>query len=166
MRENADATRFEIEFAPMLDLVGRVRHFVSDFYTESLGDPEVTSRIAVAAHELLENAVKYASHCFARICIVVAREEDGAKTVTIETQNRALTENLDAVRETLDDLATSPDAMTSYQRLLDRCAKRATGSGLGLGRVLAEADMKLTYEIRQDELTIRAQTRLEPGAMQ
>jgi len=157
-------SRLEFAFSPSLSLISRVRRFVSDFYDECLGDPESTSRIAMASHELLENAVKYASHHLARICIVVEREEGGGRIVTIETKNRTVPENLAAVRSTLDDLALSDDAMASYLKLLELSAKRTTGSGLGLGRVYAEADMKLSYEIQRDELTIRAQARLSGSA--
>jgi two-component sensor histidine kinase len=159
---SAEGARLEIEFAPHLGLVAQVRQFVSTFYVQCLGDPEASSRIAVAAHELLENAVKYASHHLARIRIVVERGEDGARTVTIETRNHAKPEDLLTARAALDELATSTDAMSCYLKLLDRSAKRAVGSGLGLGRVRAEADMTLSYEIQQDELTIRAQARLDP----
>jgi anti-sigma regulatory factor (Ser/Thr protein kinase) len=166
-REEGDGrSMLELAFSPSLRLIGRVRRFVSDFYEECLGDPEATSRIAVACHELLENAVKYASHRVARIRILVEREEGGASFVTIETHNRTLPENLEAVRSTLDDLALSSDAMAAYQILLERSWRRTTGSGLGLGRVYAEADMKLSYEVLQDELTIRAQARLEGRAVQ
>jgi two-component sensor histidine kinase len=159
---SAEGARLEIEFAPQLGLVTQVRQFVSTFYLQCLGDPEASSRIAVAAHELLENAVKYASHRLARIRIVVERGEDGARTVTIETQNHATPDNLRAASEALDELATSTDAMTCYLKLLDRSAKRAVGSGLGLGRVRAEADMTLSYQIQHDELTVRAHARLDP----
>jgi len=161
---SAHGARFEIEFAPHLGLVTQVRQFVSTFYVQCLGDPEASSRIAVAAHELLENAVKYASHDHARIRILVERDQDGVHTVTIETRNHAAGENLRAVREALDELARGSDAMKSYLQMLERSARRTSGSGLGLGRVRAEADMTLSYEIRRDELTIRAQARLEPGA--
>jgi two-component sensor histidine kinase len=158
-----EGERLEIEFAPNLALVTQVRQFVGAFYGHCLGDPEATSRIAVAAHELLENAVKYASHRQVRIRISLERGEDGAQMVTIETGNHATVEDLRAAREALDELAMGgADSMTSYLKLLDRSAKRTSGSGLGLGRVRAEADMTLSYEIRQDELIVRAQARLEP----
>jgi hypothetical protein len=166
MEGGAGESRFELAFEPKAGLVPRVRQFVSAFYGQSLGDPDATSRVTVAAHELLDNAVKYANRSLARICIVIERGADDARTLTIETQNCTAVENLDAVRQTLDELATSTDPMSSYQRLFERSILRTTGSGLGLGRVHAEADMTLSYEIKHDEITIRAKTRLVSGAVQ
>jgi anti-sigma regulatory factor (Ser/Thr protein kinase) len=165
-QESAGSSLLELAFSPSLGLIGRVRHFVSDFYEESLGDPDATSRIAMASHELLENAITYASHRLAHIRIVVEREEGGGASVTIETRNRTFPANLDTVRATLDELALSDDAMDAYQALLERSFRRGAGSGLGLGRVYAEADMKLSYEITGDEITIRAQARLDAMGVQ
>src|SRR5215217_7663315 len=51
--------RFELAFSPNMRLIAVVRRFVSEFYNQVLSDPETTSRLTLASHELLENAVKY-----------------------------------------------------------------------------------------------------------
>src|SRR5437660_1066565 len=53
------STRFELTLRPNLELVATVRLFVESFYHRTLSDEELSGRLAIATHELLENAVKY-----------------------------------------------------------------------------------------------------------
>jgi hypothetical protein len=55
-------------------------------------------------------------------------------------------------------MEASRDPLAYYQVLMRRTAKQAEGSGLGLGRVLAEADMALTYQFEDGMLAIEATT--------
>jgi hypothetical protein len=151
---------FELRFSPNLRLITTVRRFVSEFYMEVLGDADATSRLTVATHELLENAVKYSSDGYTSVTIGVACA-DGQTVVTIETKNLAGDVNRSALRETLSELERSASPMEFYQMLMRRTAKRAEGSGLGLGRIHAEADMNISCQIDGETVVLRAQTRVE-----
>ena len=78
----------ELNFSPNVRLVGTVRRFVSEFYAQVIGDGEIISRLAVATHELLENAVRYSmdGNTTARVSV---KNQPGAFLVTIDTKNRA-----------------------------------------------------------------------------
>ena len=56
--ERRDLGFCELSFEKRPELVSIVRRFVSDFYDRTLADPDATSRVALATHELLENAVE------------------------------------------------------------------------------------------------------------
>lgn len=152
----------ELNFSPNVRLVGTVRRFVSEFYAQVIGDGEIISRLAVATHELLENAVRYSldGNTTARVSV---KNEPGAFLVTIDTKNRAAEEKIGTVRKALDDLAKAEDAEKYYQTLMRASAKRTDGSGLGFGRVRAESGMPVTYEVVDDVIHVRARARFEAG---
>src|SRR5262249_6977744 len=153
-REGEDAY-FELSFSPNVRLVSTVRRFVGQFYSEVLRDPDATSQVAVATHELLENAVRYSLDGNTSVRIGVARVE-GGMAVSIETCNRAAESNLATIAGALDEIARASDPDAHYQVLMRRTAKREGSSGLGLGRVRAETGMTLSYTIEGATLVVRA----------
>src|SRR6185503_7199466 len=143
---------FELNFKPNVALVSVVRRFVTEFYQGFLSDPDGTSRVALATHELLENAVKYSKDGETTIRIEV--EQTKPKTVRIVLRNRAEPANIAAIREVLDGVEKATDAFAFYQQLITMKAKKREGSGLGLARICAEGEMKVTYEVIEDDITV------------
>jgi anti-sigma regulatory factor (Ser/Thr protein kinase) len=153
--DGPEDAHFELTFSPNTRLVGTVRRFVSEFYAQILGDADVTSRLAVATHELLDNAVRYSADGNTSMHIGV-RRSGGTVRVTIETRNNAAPANVAAVRVMLDELTAATDALAHYQLLMRRSAKRKDGSGLGLGRVTAESGMVISYDVDDTLIRVRA----------
>lgn len=150
---------FELTFRPNVELISVVRRFVSSFYEHILSDRDATSRIALATHELLENATKYSTDGETTIRIDVTATCDA---IRIRIWNRTGAENLRVLRACFDEMMQFPDPFVYYQRLMERTAKRKEGSGLGLARLRAEADMDLTCEIDDDRVCIVADTTVKP----
>ena len=149
-------TYFEMSFAPSIELVSVVRRFVGTFYERALASPELAQRAALAAHELLENAVKYSTDGETTIRMDVQRHP--RPKVVIRTRNRASPANAENLRARLAELNASSDITQHYMTLLRRSVKIANSEGrggLGLGRIAAEADMDLTVSI--DEATGRVE---------
>jgi hypothetical protein len=156
----ADATTheafFELRFSPDVSLVASVRRFVGDFYVRLLGDADVAHRVAMATHELLENAVSYSYDQRSEFRISVRRNATSAN-VSLETKNRATPDRMALVRRALDEVVGAADPAALYLDQMRRAAKRKDGgSGLGLGRIRAEADLTLEYVIEGDILTLTA----------
>ena len=148
----------DLRFAPSVELVSLVRKFVEDLYVRILGDEDLSSRLAVATHELLENAVKYSVDHKASLHIAV--DLGGPRpALDIRLTNRAQVDHIERVTALLDKLKDA-DPFDFYTSLMRNSAdnEEAGVSGLGLGRIRAEADMVLRYEVKGDEVTIHGRT--------
>ena len=152
---------FHLVFRPNITLVSTVRRFTAEFYRRVLVDVELASRIALATHELLENAVAYSSD--AETAIRIELEGD---VLTVRTWNRATPERAQAARALIERLMTTPNIEQLYQDLLIETARRSEGSGLGLARVRSEAEMALECEVDQEKLCVRATTKISGGLQQ
>src|SRR6188474_1597550 len=102
----------ELSFEKRPELVSIVRRFVSDFYDRTLADPDATSRVALATHELLENAVKYSRDGRAKVRIEVSGRGERVR-VRIRTRNRANPADAEHIRRTIEEM-TSMDANVYY----------------------------------------------------
>jgi hypothetical protein len=155
---NEDAL-FELRFSPTVALVAKVRRFISEFYGELLRDADVSHSLAMATHEMLENAVSYSLDKRSELVVTLHRVSHEF-VVTIVTKNRATGERLRSVRTHLDEVVNAPNPTELYAQLIRRAVRRRDGgSGLGLGRIRAEADLALSYLIEGDTLTVTAEGR-------
>lgn len=148
----------ELSFEKRPELVSIVRRFVSDFYDRTLADPETTSRVALATHELLENAVKYSQDGRAKVRIEVSGRA-GTVRVRIKTRNRGRPEDVEHIQRAIQEM-TSMDANVYYLNLMRKNASRSDGSGLGLARIHAEADMDMSVRCKNGTITVSAEAHL------
>ncbi len=149
---------FHLVFRPNLKLVSTVRRFTGEFYRRVLVDQELASRLALATHEMLENAVTYSNDDETAIRIEVEGD-----LLSVRTWNRATPDRIAALRTNIDRVMAAPDPDAYYQQQMLVAAKRNDGSGLGLARIRNEAEMQLSYEIDNDKACIRAVTKISGG---
>lgn len=148
-----------MEFTPTATLIAHVRNFVSDFYRSVIEDPDTASRVALATHELLENAAKYSTDGRASLVIQLGQTA-ASRSATIHLQNRTSAANIDRATAVLRALASSDDPFALYQQEMRRTARTAEGSGLGLMRVGVEGEMQLRWITEGDSFEIIAETRI------
>jgi len=148
---------FHVSFRPNFKLVSTVRRFTEEFYQRMLDDQEVSEKVALATHELLENAISYAIDDETGVRVELDDDQ-----VIVKTWNRSTPERLASLRAVIDEMnqATDPDAY--YQQLMQKTAYRTDGSGLGLARIRAEAEMAIRYEITTDRVCIEARATVKP----
>jgi hypothetical protein len=146
-----------LEFVPDMRLVWRTSRYVRDFYGTILEDPEASARVMLAAHELMENSAKYSADGVGQLEIQLV-ERGGQSYVQIRTSNRATPERLAELRRFFDENGQTPDPIAFYDQMIARTAQRSDGSGLGLARIRAEAEMTLHYTVAGDEVTVTAET--------
>src|SRR5579859_1855890 len=117
-RDAVPATRrgvvaFELTFRSNVELVPIVRRFVSDFYDRVIRDADATSRIALATHELLENAVKFARSEETRLLVEVDRARD-PPSLAVRTWNTAGDEDIAMVEDAIAAMAAPNDPSAYY----------------------------------------------------
>lgn len=151
---------FELAFSPNIRLVSKVRRFVMGFYEEVLeGVGEaLAEKIALATHELLENVIKYSSRQETRLMIEVTTQDGGDRAIVIRTWNHATELQIAGLRKVFEAFDASEDKQAYYQELMKRPAERADSGGMGLGRIIAEADMSLTLKVEDTLVCIEART--------
>jgi hypothetical protein len=150
----------ELKFSPSAELITTVRRFVSNFYQRLLKNGEASSRLALATHELLENAVKFSMDGESTIRIGVLREER-AHLVTIRTCNRATREDIATLQHLVEETNGVEDHFQHYQTVMRRSTKERDRSRLGLARICAEAQMSLACQIVGEEVYVVASTQLD-----
>lgn len=150
-------TALELSFRPTVDLISSTRRFVCTYYEKLVGSEDLVSRIGLATHELLENVLKYATdgRTVARVRLEGSGEE---QKVSIETTSTITPERRAGLEEIFAEMAASADALAYYQLTMRRARHRRHGSGLGLARVWAEADMTLTVRFEGNTVSIVAST--------
>jgi hypothetical protein len=158
-------THVELAFSPNMALISTVRRFVNHFFDDVLTDKEASSRMALTAHELLENACKYSTDGETMIRIEVTAVgasghlgSAGPRAIRIRLYNRTGPGHIARLKESFEDMRATADPDTYYQKALTRAAKICEGSGLGLARLWAEADMRLSYELEGDLVCLIADT--------
>jgi hypothetical protein len=143
-----------------------VRRFVQSHYGALLGDADLLYRVSMAAHEFIENAVKYARDGAARFTIeLVPPPEGGAPCVAISLWNRADEHHLQELRRIFAEMAAASDAATDYDMRL-RAPGRKGGAGAGLARIRAEGQMRLSLICQGDNVCLRAEADYAPGGRQ
>jgi hypothetical protein len=133
----------ELSLKPRLENVWAVRQLVEAHYAPILRDADLTERLCITAHELLENAAKYSADGVSSLEVVIAPGATGPQlkvTVINPVNDRELPE----LKRFFDDMARVGDALAFYRMRMDRAAKLRNGSGLGLARIFYEAEMALS----------------------
>jgi hypothetical protein len=155
----ARALRLELRMDANPLLVSVTRRFVEQALGTILDDADLVSRAAMAAHELLENAAKYARQGKAELSVVL----DQAGRLTLRLCNSASPAHIDRLREIFATIQRCDDPLVMYLGLMRRNAHDMDVSGLGLARIRAEGDMKLDLDIDGEVATIAVRATVPAG---
>jgi hypothetical protein len=145
-----------LSFQPLAEQISSLRGALSDLCKPHLSDPDQLSRVLLAAHEMLENIVKYSTGNVAEFHVTLEASETRLR-VRLRTKNRAHPERLEDARRRLDALDAASDKVAHYDELIRASAGRRDVSGLGLARIPAESELRLLYAIEQDWLVLTAE---------
>jgi anti-sigma regulatory factor (Ser/Thr protein kinase) len=148
-------------------VVSKVRRFIEGFVAESaerMGTPlSLADRVAMTAHELLENVAKYAEDRHGVLRLVSRSEEGGRRRLIVSVSNNTSLLHIERIKAIFRELAEAEDPMAHYLTLL----RRKTGqdeSGLGLARIRAECGMLLSLSVDQQQVRVSATSEIfEPA---
>jgi len=142
-----------IEFAPTSGCLGSLVMIVTDFCRNVVDDQETHFAFQLAAYELIENLVKYASGD--RVCVhIEAESTPNGPELVLTTENQALPERLSDVGRRLLAAETAEDPIVHFDQLVQESLASPGESRLGLGRLRAEGDLTLTHRIENDTLFV------------
>jgi len=154
MAENIAPNRegyIELKFGPRWKYIACVRGFIQNFLAISIVDQAKADKIAMAASELLENAVKYASHDDTHIVIKVA---PGTEKISIAVENSASPDSIKTLREVYEKI-NSGDPLQVYVAQMKEAAVRSDGkSHLGLARIRYETGGLLELHIEDKKVLL------------
>ena len=150
------AIRFD--YRPRVRLIASTRALVTDLCEQLLDDADATSRVAMTAHELMENVAKYSSGGEGSVEVELS-ERNGQSYVQVSTKNRASAEQRETLQNVIGELRRALDPIAYYDAVIAKSA-RSKGSGLGLARIRAEGKMDVDLSIDGDEVTISARASL------
>ena len=137
------------------NMVSPTRRIIEAKLGPALDDEDAIFRVAMTAHELLENAAKYASDGKARLEVSVQPRGDDAIVRVIVTNNAAR-EHIEQLGTCYAEMNANRDAMAHYFSLMRLNAKAGAVSRLGLARVRAEGEMDVAIDIQGDTVKVVA----------
>jgi hypothetical protein len=157
VREGLTADYVEMRFGPRWTYISCVRRFVASFFMIGLADKERAEQISMAASELLENAVKYASEEEGYLKISIAKSTN---EVDVCVKNKAESHHINTLRRELALIhAGEPEKI--YLKKMEQAAMTEGQSRLGLARILYEAGARLRLDVTDGEVSIHAIFSLE-----
>jgi hypothetical protein len=149
---------FDLSIDPDARFVSAVRRFVEMAVERLLPESDAVFRVAMTAHELLENASKYCA-TGSVLMRFSARIEGEQALINLSIINDTTPTHIERLRVRIDAICAAPDPFAYYQRLMRDNAQVAGESGLGLARIAAEAEMMLGLEVKASKVAIMASTR-------
>lgn len=156
---NSDAGLvFHLEVSMSVHHMTAVRRFVAELTHSIVHDLELAARLALAAHELLENAVKYSANPAHLVTLRLAAQAQ--RSVRITVMNASSEELAAPLYELVQELNAAADRQAHYQCMIQRSMDRESGSGLGLARISAEGEMNLSCELHRGILAVTAEARI------
>ena len=155
--EETSSDYVELRFGPRWTYISCVRKFVASFFMIGLADKERAEQISMAASELLENAVKYASDEESSLRIAIQKKKS---EVDVWVKNAAEPQQINTLRREFA-LINHGDPEQVYLKRMEEAAKSRAGSRLGLIRILYEAGARLRLEATDKDVTMHAIFSLE-----
>lgn len=140
-----------LRMQPSWRVVDEIRRFVQTFCASACPGAAREEQLALAAHELFQNAIANAASPDVELRLEVDRAGD---RVCVSVSNLACAEQIELLLDRMDQLAAHANPLDGYVAAM----REDPGSrgGLGLARIRFEAALDLAVEVEGDRVTVRA----------
>jgi anti-sigma regulatory factor (Ser/Thr protein kinase) len=132
--------------------IEELRRFTQSFCACACADHGRETQLALAVHELMQNAVPQAHGEDVELALELSRERD---LVAIRVSNRCDDEDYQALRDRVERMNREPDALEHYVRIMRESSYPGRG-GLGLARVRFEAQLELSVRREAGRVVVEA----------
>lgn len=148
----------KLQLTPAWELVNSTREYVLAMLTHTMGDAAMASQVALAAHELVENAMKYSAPG-QKIRLHI---EERAGSVVITVENDARKEDIANLISEVTAVCDAKDPMAYYRGKIEQAITRTDGRAcLGLARIRFESQMQIKWAVSGRRVRISAVRRLD-----
>jgi two-component sensor histidine kinase len=149
---------------PSVANISTLRRVVDNLTFQVTADEDLSWRLSMATHELLENSVKYGEGGAAHLSFEVEALPQGA-AATVMVRNLATTDQVACLLTFWEGMRRWSDGWAFYMAAMARAAARTEGSGVGLARIWAEGGMPVTVSVDDERhVTISARMATEERA--
>jgi anti-sigma regulatory factor (Ser/Thr protein kinase) len=149
-QSDADAILF-LRMQPSWREIDEIRHFVESFCASACPEIERQEQLALAAHELVQNAISNAVTPDVELRLEVDR---ATERVTVSVSNQARADQIEVLRDRLDKTLAHADPLEGYVAAM-RDDPESRG-GIGLARIRYEAALDLALDVDGERVTVRA----------
>jgi hypothetical protein len=151
----------KLRMQPPWVFIDEIRRFVESFCACACPDAGREAQLAVAVHELMQNALPSGQGDDVELHLEVDRDRD---RVQVAVSNRCGEEEHLALADRIDRMYSEPDALAHYLKAMDETPSSHRG-GLGLARVRFECQLDLTVSRLEGRVTVHATGRLRAPAL-
>jgi anti-sigma regulatory factor (Ser/Thr protein kinase) len=151
-----------LRMKPPWVFVDEIRRFVESFCACACPGQTREAQVALAVHELMQNAIPHAGGESVDLTLQV---DPIADRIEIAVSNPATAEQFQEVKNRLDRINGEPDPLQSYLRAMAEAPMNQRG-GLGLARVRFEAQLDLSITREGNRITVLAWGRLRAPQIQ
>lgn len=151
---------FELRLQPTVSIITAVRRSVSSIFDRVLEDPDASARVALATHELLENALRHSTNGETQLNI---RVDSPRSEVWVETRNQASAAKIEKLQKRAVKVATG-DPDDCYLEAMREALLNEDIGGLGLVRIRAEGGMSVDVRTEGDVVHVIASTKYGAAA--
>jgi anti-sigma regulatory factor (Ser/Thr protein kinase) len=146
----AEAVLF-LRMQPSWVVVDDIRHFVETFCASACPEASREEQLALATHELVQNAIANAATPDIELKLEVDRASD---RISVSVSNHARADQIEVLRSRLDKTQSYANPLEGYVAAM-RADPESRG-GIGLARIRFEAALDLALDVQGERVTIRA----------
>ncbi len=145
-----------MRMSPPWVFIDEIRRFVESFCACACPQADREAHLALAVHELMQNAVSGSSEHTVELTL----EVDSAKDrVSVKVANACTAAQAKVLRARVDQMYREPDALKHYLEAMRQTPRDKRG-GLGLARVRFESQLDLHVEFADGRVTVQASGKL------
>jgi anti-sigma regulatory factor (Ser/Thr protein kinase) len=147
----------QLRLDPSWVFVDDIRRFVESFCAAACPGAEREEALALAAHELVQNAISYAARPGVDLRLSIDRD---AKQVHVAVSNAVTPDQAKLLRDRIARIASEDDPLAGYLAAMHENPEGR--GGIGLSRIRFEAALELEVTHDDGRVTVHAHGPLAP----